>query len=317
MPLYHFIQTFDREVNPYNLRMSVPYPVLSSPSVNSTISQHMLYYPYFHRSSMLAITESCFYGLPVLPIFISFVVSLVILRKAKKRSIKVRVSEISSSVGTSCQTIKTGDGSSHDDRPSLPRRAAVSKGIASRFRRLTKMTSQTLDFEILKKRTVRRDPLPKTGENKPTGHKQKNKHQEASITILTVTLVYILFNIPTFAKAVFLSYLYGEGLRLYLVDEEGFYLFVGRVYGEFGDFWNYSWLGVYALLPLLNATTNPLVYYHRMAPFRRWVRGQGNTVARCFSKRKHDFLSTLNESLYTFDGSKGVQRENGSTPNHF
>ena len=84
--------------------------------------------------------------------------------------------------------------------------------------------------------------------------------------------MYILFHIPTFLACIFITYLYGTCLAILQqgqVWDVG--TFSASIYSSMGMSWNYIWLFMFCLLPLFNATLNPVLYYCRMQPFREYI----------------------------------------------
>ena len=190
--------------------------------------------PYFKQSFVVTITEACFLGLPVFPIFISLVLSLNFLKKADARSLR----------------------------------------ISSGHERMTRKNREN------------------KGQNKPV-----TKHKEASVTILMVTLVYVIFNIPALCMTVYLAYIYCTCLTLLHASNYSellLFKYASRVYTTFGPAWQYTWLVVYGVSQVLNSTVNPVLYWWRMKHFRQFLsRGRLS-----FSETSWSFRSTLS-SLVT------------------
>lgn len=115
--------------------------------------------------------------------------------------------------------------------------------------------------------------------NSNVGHKA---HSSASITVVTVTLVYAVCNLPMIGYLIFLKYhiskiisdwdkfvekaAAGQDEVAYLKYKDHLYQ---DVYSEFERY--YAWVCVFDVPTALNSTINPFIYYWRMRPFRRYI----------------------------------------------
>lgn len=102
----------------------------------------------------------------------------------------------------------------------------------------------------------------------------KDRLVEAARTVILVTFVYVLFNLPTLAKGIYLTYLYGRSY--YLLDTrdtyEEFYHFSISTYNSYGRYgWDYIWMSVYILLPVCKSAIGPALYFWRIKTFRRSI----------------------------------------------
>ena len=91
----------------------------------------------------------------------------------------------------------------------------------------------------------------------------RTAQRQASVTIVIVTLVYLVCNLP-----VFLNYTYYT--HIIMTDNEDY----DKYYSVYsGSFWgHYVWNLSYCVLVALNAMANPVVFYLRMKPFRDFVK---------------------------------------------
>ena len=90
-----------------------------------------------------------------------------------------------------------------------------------------------------------------------------DKRRTAAVTVTIFTAVFLLCNCPLFL----LLTLYTTYLIVY-GDE--FSIDVG-VFSNYFMLW-YSWTICRILLTVLNATLNPIIYFFRMANFKKWIR---------------------------------------------
>ena len=211
----------------------------------TTMSAETFHKAYFIRSAIVTITEACFIGLPVLPIFISFAFSLKFLKQADRRSQRI-----------------TQKG---------PKRGELLKISFNGMKRGLDGSSGTKDVKSGGKTGEKPKKLERGGR---TINKPVTKHQEASVTILMVTLTYVIFNIPALCMTVYLAYLYYRCLRfLYSphYSEEVLWEYASAVYTTFGQAWPYVWFLMYGLSQVLNSTVNPWLYMWRMRHFRQFV----------------------------------------------
>ena len=84
--------------------------------------------------------------------------------------------------------------------------------------------------------------------------------RQASITIVIVTLVYLIYNIPVFLN--YIAYTFAS----FHTD-----LDYREMYGSSSALYYYAWLVTYVVCVALNAMTNPVVYFYRMSGYRRFV----------------------------------------------
>ena len=203
------------------------------------------YKAYFIRSFIVTITEACFIGLPVLPIFISFAFSLKFLKQADRRSQRI-----------------TQKG---------PKRGELLRISFNGMKRGLDGSAGTKDVKSGGKTAEKPRKLEREGR---TINKPITKHQEASVTILMVTLTYVIFNIPAFCMTVYLAYLYCRCLRLIYsphYSDQLLWEYASAVYTTFGQAWPYVWFLMYGLSQVLNSTVNPWLYMWRMRHFRQFV----------------------------------------------
>ena len=84
----------------------------------------------------------------------------------------------------------------------------------------------------------------------------KDKKREATITIVIVTFVYIVLNIPVFANEV-----------VFLIHSLGHDAYPGRYYSSTIMYY-YSWTTTTVVSVALNSAINPIIYFCRMKRFR-------------------------------------------------
>ncbi|KAL5264960.1 hypothetical protein ACHWQZ_G005905 [Mnemiopsis leidyi] len=84
--------------------------------------------------------------------------------------------------------------------------------------------------------------------------------RQASITIVIVTLVYLVYNIPVFLN--YIAYTFAS----FHTDLE-----YRDMYGSSPALYYYAWVTSYVVCVALNALTNPVVYFLRMSAYRRFV----------------------------------------------
>ncbi|XP_063690509.1 uncharacterized protein LOC134823090 [Bolinopsis microptera] len=204
--------------------------------------------PYFRQSFVVTITEACFLGLPVFPIFISLVLSLQFLKKADARSLR----------------------------------------ITSGHERTTRDNKENKENKR---------------QNKPV-----TKHKEASVTILMVTLVYVIFNIPALCMTVYLAYIYCTCLTLLHASnysEQLLFKYASRVYTTFGPAWQYTWLVVYGVSQVLNSTVNPVLYWWRMKHFRQFLSRGRLSVSETSRSFTSSFRSLVTNNFQVRPGLRG------------
>ena len=94
--------------------------------------------------------------------------------------------------------------------------------------------------------------------------KKSSAHDKATNTVILVTGIYILCNIPVlFSHFLFMSMVIKD------IPEGGLKQSKKVVY-------YYLWVGSYVLLVAINASCNPLVYFTRMKGFRNFIRVRRN-----------------------------------------
>ena len=84
--------------------------------------------------------------------------------------------------------------------------------------------------------------------------------RQASITIVIVTLTYLLYNVP-----VFLNYI------AYTIASFHTELDYRKMYGSSSSLYYYSWVITYVVCVALNFLTNPVIYFYRMTGFRKYL----------------------------------------------
>ena len=113
-------------------------------------------------------------------------------------------------------------------------------------------------------------------ENSP-GNVLKGK---ATIAILSITFVYVLFNIPVFVNYV-----------LFTIDVIRGYSYPGPFYSSPLMYW-YSWNFTYVICVGVNATVNPVIYFCFMKGFKIFslnlLRQRRGAVRRSWSKDMGD-----------------------------
>ena len=111
----------------------------------------------------------------------------------------------------------------------------------------------------------------------------QNRLLTAARTVVLVTFVYVLFNLPTLAKGIYLTYLYGMSYH-HLVSNDTyreFYHFSLGTYSGYGRYgWDYIWMFVYSILPVCKSVLGPPLYIWRMKTFRKSVVVTISTVNR-------------------------------------
>lgn len=94
--------------------------------------------------------------------------------------------------------------------------------------------------------------------------KSQQRHRRATVTVIIMTVTYILCNVPVFLNYV----LYGVWSALTIADSEKH---------PYKDFYNtvfmyyYSWNSCLVLFVVINAVLNPIIYVTRMKEFRQFV----------------------------------------------
>eukprot|EP00116_Pleurobrachia_bachei_P013629 sb/3473891/ len=85
------------------------------------------------------------------------------------------------------------------------------------------------------------------------------KQYNASVTVVIVTTIYIVYNIPSLINYIMFSIASLMGGNEYF-----------KIYGNETLYW-YAWVFTTIVTTCLNAATNPIVYFCRMEGFRRFV----------------------------------------------
>ena len=136
--------------------------------------------------------------------------------------------------------------------------------------------------------------------------KIESTNRKATGTIIIVTTMYIISNIP-----LFLNYV------LYLITITSLE-YPGPIYSSPAMYF-YSWNVTAILLTGLNAAANPVVYCTRFESLREWVRGgclRGNTLSRQHASTSRQHASRrVNGSAdsYKLLPANRIRRRNGST----
>ena len=100
-----------------------------------------------------------------------------------------------------------------------------------------------------------------------TARLSTRKSMEATKTVIIVTVVYILYNIPVFMK--YIHHLVFV-VTAPLSDYKQYYSTTVLYY--------YGWVLTYVMCVVLNSATNPLIYFQRMTTFRRYVTNKPNMI---------------------------------------
>ena len=93
------------------------------------------------------------------------------------------------------------------------------------------------------------------------GKKRNSKHR-ATTTILLLTIIYIVFNIPVFINYIRLAVIVFSSNHKDFLNPDGNNRFVHA----------YAWLFTYIISVALNALVNPIVYLFRMPRFRQSIK---------------------------------------------
>ena len=100
-----------------------------------------------------------------------------------------------------------------------------------------------------------------------------DEHKHASATVIIVTFLYLICNCPMFVYAAYSIYLQSQFPSSQ--DEISFLEFECIFYPTYFDKY-YARLMLLSALPAINSTLNPVIYFWRMKPFRRFIlRGDG------------------------------------------
>jgi hypothetical protein len=106
--------------------------------------------------------------------------------------------------------------------------------------------------------------------------RQADSHKDrlvtAAGTVIIVTAVYVVFNLPTMVKGVYLTYIYAMSYH-HLASNDSyleFYRFAKVTYAGYGRYgWDYLWLCVYTVLPVFKSGLGPALYFWRIDSFRK------------------------------------------------
>ena len=184
-------------------------------------------------------------AMPVIPIIVSCVLSCYCLFKSRNACALVRKSE-HTFVTDSHHTCGNSDGSCNATKR---RRFGTENGLVhttSNFSAVS-ATPSSGPHEI----SMNVSPL-----SVPAG---KDRQKQATITILLITGIYIVFNIP-----VFLFYLFFV-VEMFLVPSGSKYIFLTNRHVNF-----YGWNVVFVQCVALNAALNPIVYCWRKKKMRKF-----------------------------------------------
>ncbi|KAL5249658.1 hypothetical protein ACHWQZ_G018501 [Mnemiopsis leidyi] len=120
--------------------------------------------------------------------------------------------------------------------------------------------------------------------------------KKATVTIIIVTFVYIIFNLPVFLNYTrYIVAVYWTGKDFLDVNNTNYFL------------QKYIWLLTYIITVALNSLVNPLIYMLRMRRFRSEVRGifrRGGTVA------KNQYNAHSHTDNHVILGNKSVIKNN-------
>lgn len=125
------------------------------------------------------------------------------------------------------------------------------------------------------------------------------KQQEAAKTVIIVTAVYVICNIPLFLYNIYFWVwnLDVDRSSSYMANSAFMASYIKYYYSPFMQ--NYSSILASRVFPALNATLNPLVYYFRMRNFERFLNQKGS-VTKSFIRRLSQYgLAQYNGSQVT------------------
>ena len=107
-------------------------------------------------------------------------------------------------------------------------------------------------------------------------HHQTDNHKDrlvtAAKTVILITSVYVLFNLPALAKGIYLTYIYATSYHHLARNDtyQEFYEFSMKTYQKYGRYgWDYIWLFVYTVLPVCKSVISPALYFWRIKSFRK------------------------------------------------
>ena len=92
----------------------------------------------------------------------------------------------------------------------------------------------------------------------------------ACVTVVMVTLLYILFNIPVFINYIYYTIWFFSSFHVYNSSSKQDEISYLEYYGT-NFLFNYSWGITYVLLVGINALLNPFIYFSRISYFRKHV----------------------------------------------
>ena len=101
--------------------------------------------------------------------------------------------------------------------------------------------------------------MTRSGSVSTVTRRSLEKSKRASVTITIFTGLVLVCNLPYFV-----------GNFVYAVSKGQGHKYPGSLFGSPFMFW-YSWLVFKVILVVLNASTNPVLYFWRMGDFRKWV----------------------------------------------
>ena len=106
----------------------------------------------------------------------------------------------------------------------------------------------------------------------PNFNRDAQKH--ATVTIIIVTVVYICCNVPVFVNYITYSAVLIKDLTSTIHDPSDYYHYYQQ-YSENKDiFWAwYIWSLTYVICAVINAAINPIIFFWRMKPFRKFITG--------------------------------------------
>ena len=94
------------------------------------------------------------------------------------------------------------------------------------------------------------------------------RQNEATVTVIIFTVIYIIFNIPVVINYIYLMCWVVHSSQFDTIDESD---------KSYEEYYNtpflsvYSWPITYIVCVAVNSCVNPIVYYYRMRPFKRFV----------------------------------------------
>ena len=212
---------------------------------------------------------------PVFPIIVSCVISCYCVLKSRKANALSRktVSQkplVIPKTGTSHQT-------SVDSESSL---GAKGQGPWNKMLKTARTLSAVSVTPLSGPGKVSRNP------SNVSSTSGKDRQKQATITILLITGMYIVFNIPVFIYYIFFV------VEVFIVRDQSKLIFLNNNHVNY-----YGWNLVFVQCVALNAALNPVVYCWRIekmrhfyAPHRikNWLRNAGDDVQICLGlKEKH------------------------------